>query len=859
MATIDLYKIKIEVDGQQKVVDLTDKVDELSARLSLAATAGVAAFAALARSAVMMADSIVDTADAIGFSATKVYQLNAALQDSGGQFGDAQGLLKGFSKALDDLQSGSKETTAALNKLGLSNKNLAGLTDEQKLQLVINNLGKMQAGFERNRLAMILLGKAADGIDWAKMAEGSNKASDPQLEYNLRLAADAVGQLESAFREFQLAALAAVTPILEVIKDMNITAEDAKKTIQVLGALIAAAFSAAIVTQLAKVVTLFKTLVTTMRAAATAQAFMTALLPGGLLLVATATAAATAAYIGLGKAIEGAGNEAQRFKAISSDLDKVGMPAIQSYSDGIAKLQKQLKSGAITQEEFNRKAEELATVAKTPVDSTRTGSSKIDNSAAQRLANQQRMVEQAKAQTAQLREQLQIQNQYRQAQISLIGIEGQRGNILRQNLDLETQFAQESLDFAQRIQEEYAKGADANLEVINQLREQLMIKRDQVNVSKQLNQQEADRIAIQQQLAQEFQVANNLVGMQVDMLTEMMTFDQYLNLLGQTNREYDISSKKLNVITDSLNSIKSVTQGIIDLGGPDVLVNPLPDLQNLTSEVANFSKTLTSAYAGLEFGNEKFDEQLALIRDKLQPTIDEFRSSISQYVKDENRALLDGYIAQLELEALRHTQRMQNLDAENQKQKEMMDSYVAGMRQAMEDIAESFKPYNMAQDAIKQGWGRMSDALDEFVETGKMNFADLARSIIQDITKMILKMLVFKAIEAGLNAIFPGAGTAFSALAGRANGGPVNKNIPYMVGERGPELFIPQNNGKIVSNSDLKNTDSTRQQPSNTIYNNYYINALDAKSVAQLFAENRKAIFGANKMAEREMSYAGVR
>lgn len=35
---------------------------------------------------------------------------------------------------------------------------------------------------------------------------------------------------------------------------------------------------------------------------------------------------------------------------------------------------------------------------------------------------------------------------------------------------------------------------------------------------------------------------------------------------------------------------------------------------------------------------------------------------------------------------------------------------------------------------------------------------------------------------------------------GRASGGPVSAGVPYMVGERGPEMFVPSQNGNIVSN-----------------------------------------------------------
>jgi len=38
----------------------------------------------------------------------------------------------------------------------------------------------------------------------------------------------------------------------------------------------------------------------------------------------------------------------------------------------------------------------------------------------------------------------------------------------------------------------------------------------------------------------------------------------------------------------------------------------------------------------------------------------------------------------------------------------------------------------------------------------------------------------------------------------RANGGPVSANMPYIVGERGPELFVPFQQGNITSNEDLE-------------------------------------------------------
>jgi hypothetical protein len=55
--------------------------------------------------------------------------------------------------------------------------------------------------------------------------------------------------------------------------------------------------------------------------------------------------------------------------------------------------------------------------------------------------------------------------------------------------------------------------------------------------------------------------------------------------------------------------------------------------------------------------------------------------------------------------------------------------------------------------------------------------------------------------DAGIPSI--GNTTSFAG-AFRANGGPVAAGAPYMVGERGPELFVPGTSGGVMSNSDLR-------------------------------------------------------
>jgi lambda family phage tail tape measure protein len=176
----------------------------------------------------------------------------------------------------------------------------------------------------------------------------------------------------------------------------------------------------------------------------------------------------------------------------------------------------------------------------------------------------------------------------------------------------------------------------------------------------------------------------------------------------------------------------------------------------------------------------------------------------------------------------------------------------AGIGKALEEIGKQFTPFQMAVDATTMAWGHMSDAIDQFVETGKASFSDLAKSILRDLAKMILKQMLYNAL---VGAIQAGAGALGVTIPGLATGGPAQKNKPYIVGEQGPELFVPQASGTVIPNNRLGDMGGQISAPVTNNYITNQISALDAKSVAQLFAENRQALLGTVEYARKETAY----
>lgn len=100
------------------------------------------------------------------------------------------------------------------------------------------------------------------------------------------------------------------------------------------------------------------------------------------------------------------------------------------------------------------------------------------------------------------------------------------------------------------------------------------------------------------------------------------------------------------------------------------------------------------------------------------------------------------------------------------------------------------------------------------------------------------------------NPIVQGIGGVISRVfgGGKAAGGPVSSSKSYVVGEKGPELFVPNTNGMIVPNNALGSSGG------GTVINLTVNGALDAEGTARtivnlLNRSNARGTLGANRLA----------
>ena len=177
-----------------------------------------------------------------------------------------------------------------------------------------------------------------------------------------------------------------------------------------------------------------------------------------------------------------------------------------------------------------------------------------------------------------------------------------------------------------------------------------------------------------------------------------------------------------------------------------------------------------------------------------------------------------------------------------------------GITKPLEKITDvSIQITNILDKGIK-GFSR---GIAESIVLGKelnKTFKDLARTLLVEVLATMIEIIARKltelaiekaitnqkAIQAALSKIGGFFGLDFgifgigSGNIFRDKGGAVSKGKPFVVGERGPELFIPNQTGQI--------TQSARGMSGSPVNVNFSINTVDATGFEELLVRSRGTI-----------------
>lgn len=297
------------------------------------------------------------------------------------------------------------------------------------------------------------------------------------------------------------------------------------------------------------------------------------------------------------------------------------------------------------------------------------------------------------------------------------------------------------------------------------------------------------------------------------------------------------------------------------------IVDLMEQMAQYQAEIAGFQTqqdaARTSAFEQVRAQREAFE--LLGQREQLEKSIQNLRGSDQDNIKK----LFD--LEQQRKTQLEAIQKIQNLPFEG----------VGGMKERLQEINDLYDERRaqieataaatqIEQDSFSEGWSNafekfrnniktdseyaaqqfsnftkgFEDAIVKFVQTGKLSFKDLANSIIAEFAKIqAQKMFV---------SLFGGAtgggilGSLFGGLfgIGKAGGGPVMAGKPYMVGESGREMFVPNSAGSIIPNNQLGGGVGSTAVT-------YNIQAVDAASFRSLVARDPSFIYAVTEQGRR--------
>lgn len=247
-----------------------------------------------------------------------------------------------------------------------------------------------------------------------------------------------------------------------------------------------------------------------------------------------------------------------------------------------------------------------------------------------------------------------------------------------------------------------------------------------------------------------------------------------------------LSGKEKKNLDKLLESLKSESQKLTESFVADKkLLTQALDAGTLKEDA--YRKALNKTTAEYKKAKKEL-EPLVKIQEELTKITDGLRTKEEELLDTRNKTT----------EAL-----MQNaafLELSNQEQQKWLGRVTQEFENAKNELEELTDAEERARDIGKELGLTFTSAFEDAVVEGK-KFREILQGIYKDILRIMLRKTITEPVgtflsdtlSAGVGALFPG----------KQFGGSVAGGKPHIVGEAGPELFVPGSSGSVVPNHQL--------------------------------------------------------
>ena len=211
----------------------------------------------------------------------------------------------------------------------------------------------------------------------------------------------------------------------------------------------------------------------------------------------------------------------------------------------------------------------------------------------------------------------------------------------------------------------------------------------------------------------------------------------------------------------------------------------------------------------------KHHQQIVAEAKKEMDAINEKKNKFQDFVKKQERskeliqASIDGNREEVELQhAINDAVAIHGIENKQQ----ITDILTAN--QALEDQEDAIKENGKAAETLKAQFKQIGESVRQDLVgnlreaiNGSQSFGQALGNVLNNLKNKLLDIALDKAIQGIGNAFKPkgggGGGGFFSGLFGFANGGRPPVGRPSVVGEKGPEIFVPSVAGTVIPNSNI--------------------------------------------------------
>jgi tape measure domain-containing protein len=137
---------------------------------------------------------------------------------------------------------------------------------------------------------------------------------------------------------------------------------------------------------------------------------------------------------------------------------------------------------------------------------------------------------------------------------------------------------------------------------------------------------------------------------------------------------------------------------------------------------------------------------------------------------------------------------------------ERIRGHLEGLKAELNDVSETFREV-MAPAIAAAAQAFTSEFVNSLMEgeSALDSFKNFAKDIVGQIITTFLQMAVVNKILNGVFGLTGSNALPTMDIGARASGGSVSGGSPYLVGERGPEMFVPNSGGRIVNGHNTNN------------------------------------------------------